>query len=321
MFPSVKYGVVLYVLLLVVGLSAADVGSEQCERPETEHGCTVDNGHAHCEFWDLAASIRGLPTCTTRITFSLTRDPKQNLMTVDFSNLTNLEALWLYTKQDNYGITFYPVLMSRFTTLQAVRILSIRVDQDYWQSATEENKDMYKHMEYLEVLDLTRAKKIGLAVVSHMIGLEPKIKTLILRNVQEMHYPSSYSACVDLTLFICGGNVHYLDLSYNDISSLNVSSWCWNSNLRYLDLRNNILAGVVPRNGILKFLLSLSGLETLLLSNEDEYQKDLWIDDTINDLIVTYDGIKSEQSLITELTQESPLDSLAGYRFYLQDIV
>ena len=216
--------------------------------------------------------------------------------------------------------------MRGFKSLKAVRILRIRVDQDYYyeEYKEEENKDMYKHMEYLEILDLTRAKRIGLVVASHMIGLQPKINTLILRNVQEMHYTYGiiYAMCVDLTRFICGGNVHHLDLSYNDISSVNVSSFCWNSKLRYLDLRSNILAGIVPRNGLFKSLMSLSGLETLLLSNEDEYQKDLWNDDNINDLIVAYDGIKSEEhSLITELSQEPSLDSLAGYRFYLQDIV
>ena len=128
--------------------------------------------------------------------------------------------------------------------------------------------------------------------------------------------------CVDLTRFICGGHVHHLDLSYNNISSVNISSWCWNSNLRYLDLQNNILAGIVPRKGFIHFFPLLSGLEKVLLSIEDEYHKDLWNDDDINDLAVTYDDIKGEKhSLITELSQESPLDSLAEYRFYLQDIV
>ena len=319
MFPSVHYRVVLFVLLLVVGSTTAAVDSEQCERPEAEHGCTVDNGHARCEFWDLAASIHGLPACTTRITFSLTL--QQDSTTVDFSNLTNLEELWIYTKRENYDITLYPPYMSRFKTLKAVRILRIRADQDHFLGATEDNKDMYKHMEYLEILDLTRAKRIGLAVASHMIGLQPKIKTLILRNVQEMHYPSSYAMCVDLTRFICGGHVHHLDLSYNDISSLNVSSWCWNSNLRYLDLRNNILAGIVPSKGTFYFLPLLSGLETVLLSTEDEYQKDLWNDDDINNLTMTYNSKGEKHSLITELSQESPLDFLGGYRFYLQDIV
>ena len=319
MFP-VNYQVVSFVLLVAVSLSAAAVDREQCERPEAAHGCTVDNGHAHCEVWDLAASIHGLPACTTRITFSLTS--RQDFPTVDFSNLTNLKELWLYTKRENYDITLDHFEMSRFKTVKAVRILSIRAEQNYHQGATEENKDTYKHMEFLEVLDLTRAKRIGLAVANHLIGSQPKIKTLILRNVQEMHYPFSYAMCVDLTRFICGGKVHHLDLSYNDISSVNVSSMCLNSKLRYLDLRSNILASIVPRNGLFKFLLSLSGLETMLLSTEDEYQKDLWNDDYINDLIVTHDDIKSNKySLITELSQEPPLDSLAGYRFYLQDIV
>ena len=54
MFPSMNYRVVSFVLLLAVGLTTAAVGSEPCERREAEHGCTVDKGHAHCEFWDLA---------------------------------------------------------------------------------------------------------------------------------------------------------------------------------------------------------------------------------------------------------------------------
>ena len=181
MFLSVKDRVVSFVLLLVVGLTTAAVNSQQCERPEAEHGCTADTGHAHCEFRDLAVSIHGLPACTKRITFSLTS--QQEYGTVDYSNLTNLEEFYLYTKRENYDTTLYPVDMSRFKTLKTVRSLRIRVSQNYVLGATEENKDMYKHMEYLEVLDLTRAKRIGLAVASHIIGLQPKIKTLILRNV------------------------------------------------------------------------------------------------------------------------------------------
>ena len=59
MFPSLNYRFVSFVQLFVVSLTTAAVGSKQCERPEAEHGCVVDNGHAHCEFWDFPASIHG----------------------------------------------------------------------------------------------------------------------------------------------------------------------------------------------------------------------------------------------------------------------
>ena len=276
-------------------------GSELCERHEVIQGCRVDNGHAQCEAWDLAASILGLPTCTTRITYSLLTDPQ-------YINVTSYK--WMELQNINF---------SRL----AVKVLRLKVSRD-WEYMTDTNEGMYKRMTHLEVLEFTRAQRLGLSLVSHVIGQQPSMKTLILRNIQEIGHTETYDPFVDSTRFLCGGNVMSLDLSYNDITYINISNGCWNTKIRYLNLKHNILASSSQLGDRLwvGLALMLAGIETLIGSSTspgDKYQEGLWDDDYSTPEY--HDNGDINLSPLSKLFLHSPLSRFARYDFWLKDVM
>ena len=321
MFP---YSIISLMFVLTVS------GSKLCERYEVIEGCRVDNGHAQCEAWDLAASIHGLPTCTTNITFSLLANPHYiNIErysqiwwgNIDFDRLTELQELSISTNYGNYShVRLYinsPAVVKMMPNIKVLRLKVLRG----WETVTSANEGIYKRLKHLEVLDFTRAQRIGLTLASHVIGQEPSVKTLILRNIQEIGNIATYSPFVDLTRFVCGGNVMSLDLSYNDITYLNMSNACWNTKIRYLNLNHNILA-----NGIRESTVSLAPmmarLETITGSTVcpgDKYQEGLW--DTENTVPEYHDSGDIKLSPLSRLFLHSPFSSFAMYDFWLRDVL
>ena len=105
MFKSVLCRILTFLVICVFAL----VLSKDCQRSEVKQGCTVDHGHAQCETWDLASGILGLPTCTTRIPFSLLPNPDDkrqyitiNLGHANFTHLANLTELSVVANQSTY---------------------------------------------------------------------------------------------------------------------------------------------------------------------------------------------------------------------------
>ena len=149
------------------------------------------------------------------------------------------------------------------------------------------------------------------------------MKTLILKNVQEIDSANKYSPSVDLAQYICGGNVNYLDLSYNYIVSVEISQWCWNSKLRYLNIDRNFIAANSPEGSYIfvKAIPILSGLEV--------FQGNVWTDATFQDglwddsNIVDYSNKDSdtELSLLSKFLQHTPFGFLAGYDYWLTDVM
>ena len=216
------FGLVLYCMLSL--LLAEQTVAEECQQ-DAQQGCKVDDGHAECKSWNLAASLHILPSCITRMTFSLIanqslfgRDHWLHLKEVKFSRFTNLKKLELYTNHGNHSLVWLYVdestaLDSLKTT--SIKVLRFRMLQDrlsnYWLN-------MYRNLKSLRILELTRAKWISLANAKHIIGAESSIQVLILKNIQEIKRNLICSTSADLAHFVCQSNVQHLDLSYNDIA-------------------------------------------------------------------------------------------------------
>ena len=302
----------------------------QCNRQEVKQGCSVDQGHALCESWDIAYSIHGLPSCTTRITFSLLADPhlinKTTWVTTKFHdvNFRNLPRLYEFSIEANQ--TSYPFVQLQidgaktFKHLTNVTILRMKVDH-YLQPPSEKN--MYRYIKALALLDISRSL-IGLSAASRIIGQPPVMRTLMLKNVQEKKCPrNEYSPFVDLAEFICGGNIEYLDLSYNYIVSVHISQWCWNSKLRYLNIDQNFLAASSPTglNVLFKIVPIVSALEVFQgnVWTDATFQDGLWDDSNIVDNTNTDDDM--ELSPLLKLLQGTPFSFLAGYDYWLTDVM
>jgi hypothetical protein len=227
------------------------VVAEKCERKENKEGCTVEDGHAHCEAWNITASIEGLPACITRITFSLLANPGHTWLCLEdvanFSHLLYLEELTLHTKRQSFShLRLIADNETCYRTLQTLPLRAIRFQmQTNEMNDRRGNAGMYKHFKLLDILDITRGQRCGIPAFMHVLGPEPSMKELTLKNVQQ-YKTDRCTPTLELSYFLCGGNVQQLDLSYNDIVTLNVSTSCWSANLQYLNLDHNLLAKVIP---------------------------------------------------------------------------
>ena len=325
------FRLMLYFVLFLVPVE--QTVAETCQQ-EAQKGCKVADGHAQCESWNLAASIHDLPPCTTRITFSFVANPTfygQHLLVhlseVDFSPFTNLQELEL---RANYSDLFHVKLViesQALIHLKNVTILRFRIPQDRFDELNDANLDMYGKLKSLKVLDLTRAKHIGLAVAKHIIGAKSSAQTLILKNIQEIARENIYTPSADLAHFVCQSNVEYLDLSYNDISYIDFfDGRSCSSKLKYLNLDHNIIASFTSEGGSVLLSLSLiSSLETLsvMTSNSPKYHDDLWNDDDNRESkrMPELETDDIELSPLTTLLQNTPLAFLAGYDFWLENVL
>ena len=282
---------VLYCMLSL--LLADQTVAEECQQT-AQQGCTVNNGHAQCESWNLTASINMLPLCITSITFSLIKNPSSRpslvhvkLNEANFKQFTNLEELEIYTNHGNYS---YTELVARessaFVSLKNIKVLRLRLLHFPVGNVNKNSLNMYSNLKSLKILDLTRSKKIGLDGAKHIIGSKSSIKKLILKDIQDMSWYRTYTPSADLLHFVCQSKVQHLDLSYNDIayvSFFSIGSKSCSSELKYLNFDNNIIAGFASEastSNSLSFLY-LSSLETLRAKtlNDIKYGDDLWNND------------------------------------------
>ena len=145
---------------------------------------------------DLVNIIHGLPACTTRVTFSLIPSPKDNqehpshiqLSDVNFSHLANLTELSVITNRSTYG--YFQLVLNGTSaaqiSLRNLHILRLKVLQPELTKLPRKLVDMYSKLKHLEVLDLTRAKRLGLSNAKRLIGQNTVIKTLILKHIQHI---------------------------------------------------------------------------------------------------------------------------------------
>ena len=218
------FRLVLYFMLSL--LLAEQTVAEECQQ-EAQQGCKVDAGHAQCESWNISASIHSLPRCITSMTFSLIKDPSYlrqydyiELNEINFNQFKNLEELELNTNHGNYSHIFLVQDSKSLVSLKKINILRFRVMHYYNIELNKLNHNMYSNLRSLKILDLSRAKNLGLDGAKHVIGSKTSIKKLILKNIQEIFVSETYSASADLVHFVCQSKVQYLDLSYNDIVTL-----------------------------------------------------------------------------------------------------
>ena len=308
--------------------------TEGCQQ-EAQQGCKVTDGHAQCESWNLSASIHNLPPCTTRITFSLIPNPSfygryvlVQFNEANFSRLTNLQDLELYTNHGNHSHVRLVVTESTaLASLKHVNILRFRMLQDSIGELNDANLNMYSNLKSLKILDLSRAKRIGLTSATHIIGAESTIQKLILKNIQEITRAKTHTPSADLEHFVCQSNVQYLDLSFNDIAYITFSgSEKCASNLKYINLDCNILAGFKRDEfSLLPALSLMASLETFnaRMSDSPKYQDGLWNNDDNKEgnIIPKLEKDYVKLAPLAAVLQNTPLAFLAGYDNLLQDIL
>ena len=320
MFKSVLRNVLACLMICVFTV----VESNDCRRHELNQLCTVDHGHAQCESCDLVSGIHGLPACTTRITFSLIpnqTDDKQHpthiqLSDANFSHLANLSELSVITNRSTYG-HFQLVLngtSAALPLLGSLHILRLKVLQLPTKSV-----DMYSKLKHLEVLDLTRAKQLGLSNAKRIIGQNTAIKTLILKHIQHIRW-LTYTPDLDIAHFICGTTVRFLDLSYNDIAYIKLSTKNCSSKLLHLNLDHNIIAaGKLDGSLALSIWTTFVSVETVSGSSTWQIVSDdgnLWTDGNHNiEFTQDLDEEDDETSPLSLLLQKSALPSLTAYDF------
>ena len=329
MFQSVVYNTFLVICVFKL------VVSEDCQRDEVKQGCIVEHGHAQCESWDLAAAVHGLPACIRKITFSLTPNPGDEspyitymqLSYINFNHLANLTELSVIANWSSYG-HFRLVVNGSYAlySLQNLHILRLKVMQDEIHELSETDINMYSNLKQLEVLDLTRAKRIGLSNAKRLIGHKSAIKTLVLKHIQDIRRPRIYSPTLDIAHFICGTAVRILDLSYNDITYVNISSKKCDSELRHLNFDHNIIASFNHDGSIAMSLLAMgASIKTVsmsLTSQRATYDEKLWTDENYSIIDIQDLPEDDEGKLpLAMLLQQSPLASLSAYTFWFQDII
>ena len=329
--------ILLFIVIITDGISASvtDVRTA-CDIVQAEYGCTVSDGHAQCEGWNMAASITGLPACTKKITFSLLANPHFvnvtrfaifNLSDVDFSHLHMLEELLIFTNRKNYArIRILAEDAKIFQQLAKLRILCIRGQQNTFDFRNN-MLGMYNQIKSLEMLELTRSKRISLNQASRVIGPKSVMKILILKNIQEFRREGRYSAEVDLTNFICDGNVHRLDLRYNDISSITISQSCQKIELQHLNLDYNFLTGAAfahsmwPQKNLGTLLSGLKTFNYGTIWPGKNYQTGLWDDDKIDSVTKSSLNEVNDFTLSphSRLLVNTSLSRLSGYDIWLKD--
>ena len=178
MFQTVLWHVSVALVICVFTL----VKSEDCQTNEVKQGCTVDNGHAQCESWDLASivsRIHGLPACTTKITFLLVPKTSENnynevgiyLMNANFSHLSNLTELSVLVNRKYYDNFRLHVHQSdALHSLASLRTLRLKVKQEKVLELLQQDAGIYSTFKDLDVLDLTRAKRTGLSNLKYFLG-------------------------------------------------------------------------------------------------------------------------------------------------------
>ena len=336
MFKSILCSVLACLMVCVFTI----VESNDCQSYASNQLCSVDHGHAQCESWDLMSGIHGLPACTTRITFSLIPNPNADrqqpthiqLTDVNFSHLANLTEISVVTNRSTYG-HFQLVLNGTSAALSSfgnLHILRLKVMHRKVFKLPTKLVDMNSKLKHLEVLDLTRAKRLGLSNAKRLIGQNTAIKTLVLKHIQHISRWRIYQPVLDIAHFICGTAVLFLDLSYNDIACVNISTKKCNSALLHLNLDHNIIAaadGIIhdDNQGLLALLVMFASVETVSLRSSCQIVSDdenLWTDDNHNiEFTQDLDEEDDEKSPLSVLLEKSPLASLAAYDFWLEDTI
>ena len=302
---------------------------------DTQTGCTVDRGHAVCESRDLLASVRGIPVCATWITLSFQELDSHTYLNwrsvvTFFPSLPQLENLSITVQQDSY-MRLGTIWMAEgwvAMNFPKLKILQLNI---YLTSALTWTSSLPS----LQVLDFTRSM-VGIANAKQFCKTLQAVQKLILRNIQSLTHDNSYTPSVNLTDFVCIGNVRYLDLSYNDLVTINLGRMCLDTKLQELILDHNMIAyiglyseinEVIPP--MLKYLQAIPKLRILSVnyySPKTRYpHKGLWDDeDNRTDIGTLGKDDKTMDhylSAINEVIPNTPLSLFAGYGNWLQDVI
>ena len=309
------------------------VNDECTYTKDTQNGCTVDRGHAVCESRDMHTSVRGIPACATWITLSLQKLEGQDTnwisILASLQSLPQLQKLSITVNQDKYESIPLVWLKNqnislKFPKLQILQINAacVFIYEDTWRTTFQS----------LQVLDFTRSM-VGIVNAKRFCKTLTAVQKLILRNIQNLMDYDNYISSVNLTDFVCNGDVRYLDLSYNYISFISLGGMCWDIKLQEINLGHNMLAAIhtsdVGISTLLSIMQAIPQLKTLRVnycSSTTQYHKGLWDDDE-NRTDVT--GLQNEnenmghypESNLVDLIIHTPLRFFTGYEFWLLDMM
>ena len=320
-------------ILAAVFIIIVSANAECTYTKDTQTGFTVNGGHAVCESRDLHASVRGIPSCTTWITLSLQKldlstTPDWKLVFASLQSLPQLETLSITVSREKYEKVPWVSLEGQNNNLNFsnLKILQINAESKLHYESTASFPS-------LQVLDLTRSL-MGIIEAKRLCKTLPAVQKLILRNIQSYAKFEDYIPSVNLTDFVCIGNVRYLDLSYNDIAFINLRNICWDIKLQVLILDHNMLANVRPPSdesipNILSYLQTFAKLKTLNLnycSSTTVYHEGLWHDDeNITDVTGlekdNHDNMDHHLSALNEVLRHTPFGLFAEYSYWLYDMM
>ena len=314
-----------FAAVLIVSVAAND---ECTYTKDTQTACTVDRGHAVCESIDLDASVRGIPECATWITLSLQKldsyiYPNWESIFAFLRSLPWLEKLSITVQQEKYKKIHMAWLEGGWVTTNfpKLKILQINIHVIIVSNWTTS-------LPSLQVLDFTRSL-VGIASAKRFCKTLQAVQKLILRNIQSLTYDTNYIPSVNLTDFVCIGNVRYLDLSCNDLITISFANMCWDTKLQVLILDHNKIAHVEGDEGIPPMLTLLQAIPRLITLSVNYFSsktfyphRGLWDDDDnrtdIGSLVKDDD---KNMSIINEVITNTPLSLLAGYQNWLQDVM
>ena len=319
----------IFVAVFIVIVTAND---ECTYIKDTLDGCTVDKGHAVCESKDMPTCVRGIPACATWVTLSLqnldltiARSQDWNLIFDSLESLPQLKKLSIAVNRENYESIPLVWLGNQNTTLNFPNLEILQLNAD--TGGGEINEDTWRS-ESLQVLDFSRSK-VGIVNAKRLCKTLPVVQKLVLRNIQTIKDYAAYIPSLNLTDFVCIGNVRYLDLSYNDLTSIRIANMCWNIKLQVINLDHNMLANIKTPDRrfskVLSILQVIPRLKTLNInycSSTTQYHKGLWDEDeNRTDLTGLQNenentGYCSESNLVDKIIH-TPFSLFAGYGNWL----
>ena len=207
--------------------------------------------------------------------------------TQEMNRLEVIEIKLMDRSQDEHFNVELNIGSGFFSKLPQLRILRIKA-----QGKITFTKDAFHSINTIQTLDFTRARQLSLtSFIASLDGLKRNpIRSLILKNVQSMAYPFSYAyiSDVDLSEIICPlVPLNHLDLSYNDIVSIKMSSiqGCYVYKLDILDLRYNLITAYSTETAIIEnfqfYNILLSAVKVLYFDHmwsDHDADNNLWQD-------------------------------------------
>ena len=215
-------------------------------------GCNITAGAARCTSDHIPTLVHALPSCLLQLHIYTSNGYLGHWSNTDFSQLPNLEELIVEATPDH---RFKCLNLGSFEGLASLRILRIKHKQCSYTSKT------FSPLHNIEILDFSRTYSMSLRNAQNILSLlhANPIRRLVLKAVQSLNDLYEYTDQINLSNMLCpfGETLEYVDLSFNDIQSIQLNGKDLNclKHLKYLDLQFNMIKNrAIEANGIFHLL-------------------------------------------------------------------